>query len=54
MLPYPKDTEKLEKLLEKLFEDDELTPEDVKVWKGRRSSSAYSSCCSISYSSYDG
>ncbi len=54
MLPYQGDAKKLEKLLEKLFEDDESTPKDVKVWKGRRSAETYGSCCTYNYSDYGG
>ena len=54
MLPNQEDARKLERLLEKLFEDDGSTPEDVKVWKDRPRTETYSACCNYSYSSYNG
>jgi hypothetical protein len=49
MLPYDRDEKKLEKLLERLFEDDDL--EDVEVLGGP-GPKPFSDCCSLSYGSY--
>lgn len=54
MLPY-EDGKKLEKLLEKLFEDDdESTPEDVVVLRRPIPPIEPFGCCSNNYSSYGG
>ena len=53
MLPYQEDGKKLEELLEKLFVDNESTPEDVKVWRGSSSVGTLGNCCNYSYGSYD-
>ena len=55
MLPYQEHRKKLEKLLEKLFEEDsdyESVPEEVKVLKKPRPFEPFTNCCSYSYSSY--
>ena len=45
--------EKLEKLLESLFaDDDELTPEDIVVLNGPTISYLSPDCCSYSYTGY--
>ena len=54
MLPYQEDGNELERLLEKLFEDDESTPEDVKVFRDIRSAETSSNCCTYNYSNYGG
>lgn len=52
MLPYQEDARKLEKLLERLFEDDDgSTPDDVEVLRGP-GPWPFSSCCSHSYGDY--
>jgi hypothetical protein len=53
MLPY-EDGKKLEKLLERLFGDDESTPEDVVVLRGPIPPIKPFACCSNSYGSYGG
>ena len=53
MLLYDRDEKKLEKLLERLFEDDGSVPEDVEVL-GRPGPKPYGSCCTSSYSDYGG
>ena len=53
MLPYQEDGKKLERLLERLFEDDDgSAPEDIEVLKepGLR---PFRSCCSHSYGDYN-
>jgi len=53
MLPYQRPTEKLEKLLEQLFEDDNSTPEDVKVLKRPKPfMPTDGNCCTYSYLGY--
>ena len=53
MLPYQRHTEKLEELLEQLFEDDNSTPEDVKVLKRPKPfMPADGNCCTYSYLGY--
>ncbi len=54
MLPYQEDGNELERLLKKLFEDDESTPEDVDVFKDMRSAEISSNCCSYNYLNYGG
>jgi len=51
MLPYQEDAKKLEKLLERLFEDDDL--EDVEVLR-RPGPRPFGNCCSLSYGDYGG
>jgi hypothetical protein len=53
MLPYQEDGKKLEKLLERLFEDDELTPDGVEVLRGP-GPRPFGSCCTHSYGDYGG
>jgi hypothetical protein len=55
MLPYQEDAKKLEKLLEKLFEDDdESTPDDVVILDGPAGPwpIPFGNCCSYSYNNY--
>ncbi len=54
MLPYQENRKKLEKLLEKLFEDDdEWTPDDIAVLrKPKRPIRPFTDCCSYSYGGY--
>ena len=53
MLPYQEDGKKLEKLLEKLFEDDESTLADIEVLREPGPPKPFGSCCSYSYGSVD-
>lgn len=50
MLPYQ---EKLERLLETLFEDD-ATSEGVSIWSEPSISGMFSACCTYSYTDYGG
>ena len=55
MLPYEESRKKLEKLLEKLFEEDddyEPIPGDVEVIRKPRPFEPFTSCCTYSYTSY--
>jgi hypothetical protein len=52
MLPYQDYTSKLEKLLERLFEDSESTSEDVEVLRKPRPFESSSSCCTYNYGGY--
>ena len=50
MLPYTEDGKKLEKLLEKLFEDgDESAGDDVEVLRKPGPPKPFGSCCTYSY-----
>jgi hypothetical protein len=53
MLPYQEDGKRLEQLLEKLFEDDGSTPEDVGILRKPGRPRPLSECCSYSYGSVD-
>jgi hypothetical protein len=53
MLPYQEDGKRLEQLLEKLFDDDESTPEDVGILKKPGRPGPRSDCCTYSYGGYD-
>ena len=48
MLPYQ---EKLEKLLESLFDDD-ADSDEINVWIGPIGPSIFNACCIYSYTSY--
>jgi hypothetical protein len=50
MLPYQ---ERLERLLESLFDDD-VASEEVKIWNEPSISGMFSACCSYSYTNYGG
>ena len=53
MLPYNEAGSKLERLLEKLFEDTELPAEDVSVMQmPKRPPIRIDTCCTYNYSSY--
>jgi len=51
MLSYQED-KKLEKLLESLFGDSELTPDDVEVLWWPIGPGPLTSCCTYSYAAY--
>jgi hypothetical protein len=50
MLPYQ---ERLEKLLQSLFDDD-VASEEVRIWSEPFTVRSFSNCCSYSYTNYGG
>jgi hypothetical protein len=54
MLPYQEDGQKLENLLQSLFEGEFTSEDGISILRIPFSPEIYSSCCTYSYASYDG
>jgi len=54
MLPYQEDGQRLEQLLRSLFAGESSSEEDINILRSPILPQIFSSCCILSYASYNG